>query len=509
MIDAGGKVLLPGLIDGHTHLIGNRYGIEEFIKHVAPRGVTSVITETIDFAMISGRSGMDSFVKGFDGQPIRIYYTVPPLAGLTPSEEVNALTRKEVLPFLKDPNCVGMGEIYWGNIFLKGKQGERIRKLASLTLGLGKRVEGHGAGAAGKKLQAYTCFGVSSDHEPINENDVLERLRLGYWVMIREGAVRRELAEIKGIFERKIDFRRLILVTDGMDPEGLLEDGYLDDSLRRALKLGVPPSVAYQMVTLNAAEHFRLDHLIGSLSPGKAADLLMIHSAEDFSPELVMCRGRILSEKGRSLVEPRKVTFPDDMYRMVKVDGSRLPSLPTRGKARAIELVTRLVTKESILDLEDPEATKDLLKIVAIDRLGRKKAFTGFIKGFGLQRGAYGATMNWDCVDLIVVGGDDPSIETAIGRLKEMGGGGVYAIGNEVVAEFPAPLCGIASLKPMETVREEVRRLEEALRRNGVRWEKPILTVDTLATPAIPHLRISHQGYVRFKDWKILPVEVR
>ena len=153
--------------------------------------------------------------------------------------------------------------------------------------------------------------------------------------------------------------------------------------------------------------------------------------------------------------------------------------------------------------------SKDLLKIVAIDRLGRKKAFTGFIKGFGLQRGAYGATMNWDCVDLIVVGGDDPSIETAIGRLKEMGGGGVYAIGNEVVAEFPAPLCGIASLKPMETVREEVRRLEEALRRNGVRWEKPILTVDTLATPAIPHLRISHQGYVRFKDWKILPVEVR
>ena len=225
VIDAGGKVLLPGLIDGHTHLIGNRYGIEEFIKHVAPRGVTSVITETIDFAMISGRSGMDCFVKGFDGQPIRIYYTVPPLAGLTPSEEVNALTRKEVLPFLKDPNCVGMGEIYWGNIFLKGKQGERIRKLASLTLGLGKRVEGHGAGAAGKKLQAYTCFGVSSDHEPINENDVLERLRLGYWVMIREGAVRRELAEIKGIFERKIDFRRLILVTDGMDPEGLLEDG--------------------------------------------------------------------------------------------------------------------------------------------------------------------------------------------------------------------------------------------------------------------------------------------
>jgi adenine deaminase len=508
VIDAGGKVLLPGLIDGHAHLIGNRYGIEEFVKHVIPCGVTSVVTETIDFAMIAGRSGLDFFVRGFGGQPIRIYYTVPALTGLTPSEEVNALTRKDVLSFLKDPNCLGMGEIYWGNIFLKGRQGERVRKLVSLTLGFGKRVEGHGAGAAGKKLQAYTCFGVSSDHEPITENDVLERLRLGYWVMIREGSVRRELAEVRGIFEREIDFRRLILVTDGMDPEGLLEEGYLDDSLRRALKLGVPPGVAYQMVTLNVAEHFRLDHLIGSLSPGKAADMVMIPSPGDFRPELVMCRGRIISRGSSPAAEPRKVPFPEEMCRTVKVEGYRPFSLPEKGTVRAIELVTRLVTKEALLDLADPETTRDLLKIVAIDRLGRGKAFSGLIKGFGLQRGAYGATMNWDCVDLIAIGADNLSIETVIGRLKEIGGGGVYAIGSEVVAEFPAPLCGIASLKPMETVRDEVKRLEEALGRNGVKWERPVLTVDTLASPSIPHLRISHEGYVRFKDWKVLPVEV-
>ncbi len=141
---------------------------------------------------------------------------------------------KNCLPLLKNPKCLGIGEIYWGNIFLEGRQGERIRELASIALDLGKKVEGHSAGATGRKLQAYTDFGVSSCHEPITEDEVLERLRLGYWVMIREGAVRKELPGVKGIFEKKIDFRRLILVTDGMDPEAFMEEGYLDASLKRA-----------------------------------------------------------------------------------------------------------------------------------------------------------------------------------------------------------------------------------------------------------------------------------
>jgi len=508
VIDAGGQTLLPGLIDGHTHVISARAGVEEFIKYVIPSGVTTVVTETIEFATVVGKAGIEYLAKGFEGQPIRLYHTVSPLCGLTPSEEVNVPSNEEFLSLLRDPKCVGLGEVYWGNIFLTGAQGERVRELAAAALDLGKRVEGHGAGASGKKLQAYSCFGVSSDHEPIMENEVLERLGLGYWVMVREGAVRKELTGVRGIFEKKIHFRRLVLVTDGMDPEGFMEEGYLDASLKSAIKLGVPPAVVYQMVTLNPAEHFRLDHLIGSLSPGKMADLVIIPSPEIFKPQLVMCGGKIIFEKGRSVAEPRKVTFPEDMYQTVKVGDFKLPSLPMKGKARAMELVTRLVTKESIIDLEDPEATKDLLMIISIDRLGRGKAFTGFIKGFGLRRGAYGTTMDWDCVDMIVLGQDPRSIETVIGRLEEIGGGGVYAIDNEVVAEFHAPLCGIVSRKPLEIVREEVRHLEDALKRNGVRWEKPVLTVDTLGTPAIPHLRITHQGYVRLKDWKILPVEV-
>jgi len=508
VIDADGMVLLPGLIDAPTHPLSHRSGIEEFIKHVIPCGVTTVITEMIEYGRIIGKDGIEYVAKGLEGQPIRFYYTLPPLCGLTVSEEVNAPSNKELLPFLKDPKYVGVGEVCRGNIFFKGRQSERVKELVSMALGMGKVVEGYTAGASGRKLQAEPDFGVSFSHEPMTEREILQRLRLGYWVMIREGSIRKELEGAKGIFRKKIDLRRLILATDGVDTVDFLTEGYLDASLRSALKIGVSPKLAYQMVTINVAEHFHLDHLIGSLSPGRMADILIIPSPDDFSPQWVMCDGKIIYRHGKSLVEPQKVLYPDTMFKTVKIRDYTLPSLPKRGNIRAMELVTRLVTKENIIDLENPEESKDAIMILALDRLGGEKAFMGLLKNFGLQRGAYGTTMGWDMTDLIAVGCDSQSMETVIGRLKEIGGGGVYAVGKEVVAEFSAPLCGIISLKPMEIVREEVRKLEESLRENGVKWEKPVLTVDTLGTPAIPHLRITHQGYVNVKDRKILPVEV-
>jgi adenine deaminase len=326
--------------------------------------------------------------------------------------------------------------------------------------------------------------------------------------MIREGGIRKELEGVKGIFKKKIDFRRLALATDGVDPEGFFTEGYLDASLRSMLKLGVPPKLAYQMVTLNVAEHFRLDPLIGSLSPGKMADLLIIPGPKDFSPRLVMCDGKIIYKDGKSLAEPRKVFFPEAMFNTVRVKNYHFPPVPQKGKARAMELVTRLVTQESIIDLEDPAESKDVNMILVINRLGSGKAFMGLLKGFGLQRGAYATTTSWDMPDMIVVGCDTQSMETVIGRLEEIGGGCAYAIGKEIVAELRAPLCGVISLEPMETVGSEVKKLEESLRRNGVRWEKPILTVDTFGTPAIPSLRITNHGYVRLKDREVLSLEV-
>ena len=507
-IDSGGMVLLPGLIDGHTHLTASKTLVDEFVKHVIPTGTTTVITETMEIGSVAGKDGIEWFVRGLDGQPIRFFYTVPPLCGLTPLEETKAPSNEALAPFLKDPKCVGLGEVHWSNLFLKGKQSERVLGLVSMMHAIEKRVEGHTAGASGKKLQAYTCFGVSSCHEPISEKEVLERLRLGYWVMIREGSVRQELPATRRIFDKKLDFRRVILCTDSVDPIDLIEKGSLDASLRTALKLGIPPELAYQMVTINVAEHFRLDHLIGALAPGKLADLVISPSPEEYSPQLIMVGGKTIFKEGKSLARPRKPTFPDYMYDTVKIGSYTLPPIPSTGKVRAMDLVTRLVTKETIVHLDDAGDSKDVIFALALDRLGSGKAFLGFLRGFGLKKGAIGSTMAWDTGDMIAVGRDLPSLKAVIQRAKEIGGGVVFAVGNEIVAELPARVCGVLSINTMEETRQEMKQLGNVLRENGVPWENPLLTLDTLTGCAIPHLRITHHGYVRMKDRQALSWEV-
>lgn len=507
VIDAEGMTLLPGLIDGHAHVL-LRSGLEEFIRCVLPGGTTTIVTELIEFGSILGLAGIEPAIRSMADQPLRFYYTFPPLCALTPAVESPAPEPADCLPYLEAPECLGLGEIYWSNLLLENRQGERVRELIARTLRLGKQVEGHTAGASGGNLQAYTGFGVSSDHEPISAAEALERLRLGYWVLIRQGSIREELPAIAELFRQDLDFRRMALCTDSVDPEGLLEQGYLDGSLRSALELGIPPARAYQMVTLNVAEHFRLDSLLGSLSPGKAADVVLIPSPAEYVPQRVLVGGRTVFREGKLLAEPRKATYPDALFSSIRIDGYRLEEPPRTGRCRAMELVTRLVTREKIVDFDRPEEAADVLLAVALNRsgIGESRSFTGFLQGYGLQRGACGTTMCWDTVDLVCVGAEMTSIRTVIERLKEIGGGAVFAVGETVVAEYPAPLCGIGSQEPMDVLVRQMKRLEEALRQAGVPWEKPILTLDTLTTASIPHFRITHEGYVRLRDRQILPL---
>ncbi|OPY80462.1 MAG: Adenine deaminase [Syntrophus sp. PtaU1.Bin005] len=505
VIDAEGMTLLPGLIDGHTHIL-MRSGLEEFIRHVLPGGTTTIITELIEFASFFGILGIEPLVRALKDQPIRFYYTLPPLCALTPALERTAPDNAAYLPYLEDPECMGVGEIYWSNLFLEGTQGSRVQELARMAILLGKRAEGHTAGAPAKSLQAYTGFGFSSDHEPITAAEAMDRLRLGYWVMVRQGSIRKELPEIAPLFRENLDFRRMALCTDSVDPQELLEQGYLEGSLRSALKLGIPPAQAYQMVTINVAEHFRLDHQLGSLSPGKAADVVVIPSPAEYEPRRILIAGKTVFSEGKTLVEPRHVEFPEALFSSVRIAGYQLEEPRKAGRCRAMELVNRLVTREKIIDFDNPEDAADVLYAAALNRTGGGKSFTGFLKGFGLKMGACGTTTSWDTVDMLCAGADMASIRTVIERLREIGGGAVFAIGETVVAECPLPLCGVVSLAPLKTLSAQMRNLDEALQNAGARWEKPVLTLDTLTTASIPHLRITHEGYVRMRDRKILPL---
>ncbi len=507
IIDAKGRTILPSLIEAHTHVM-SLTGIEEYVRFVIPSGTTTVVTETIELASVVGADGIDFFIRGLKYQPVRFFYTLAPLSALTSELEAYAPQPEIYREYLKDPYCLGIGEVYWPNALIDGEQGNRVRTLCRLGLAAGKLIEGHTAGARGIKLQAYTDLGISSCHEPITEEEVLERLRLGYWVMIRQGAIRKELDAVASIFTRNIDHRRVIICTDSMDPESFINEGSLDAAVRRAIKLGVPLEKVYQAVTINVAEHFGLSHVLGFLGPGRIADLVFIPSPGEYKPEIVMREGKVIYENNQLIEQPRKVEFPDWMFDTVRPD--RIPdlSMPESGRRRGIELVTRLVTKEVLIDFSDVSGSKDVIMALAVERTGRGGAFLGFIENFGLKRGACGSTMCWDTTDMIVLGCDPESISTVIKRLKAMGGGTVYAINDKVIAEYRAQLCGVVGLYTMEEARERIKAFEDALRENGVPWDKPMLTLVTLGTAAIPHLRISHEGYVRLRDHALLDIFV-
>lgn len=522
VLDTSGLTLVPGLIDGHTHI--NRLFVPEFVRALLPTGVTSVVTETMEFGATEGAAGIRPFVEALRDQPLRLYYTAPTLCGLTEEEEPAALEPTELDEMLADPRCLGLGEVYWSNALLPGAQGRRVRELIARTLAAGKVAEGHTAGAKGARLDAYVALGVSSCHEPISVEEALEVYRRGLLVMLRHGGIRRDLAALGPLFDRPLDFRRFALVTDSVDPERLATWGYLDQVVREALELGIPPHLVYRMASTNVAEHFRLEHELGHLAPGRWADLVALPGPKDFRPVFVMVGGTLVFDRGEVLAGPRPACLPPSLLGTVKVDPDRAlaaagppPLLPAgegpppgpqlgSGPLRVLEHVTNLVTRETLLTLEEA-ASAEVVPVLAVERTRGEQAFWGLLRGFGLREGAYGTTMTWDSPDLLVIGRDERSVRTALSRLVDNGGGGVFAREGEVVAEFRAPVCAVASLEPLERVRGALRDLTDALRRSGVPWEDPLLAVDTLTTPAIPHLRLTHRGYVRLKDRALLALQ--
>lgn len=508
VLDASGLTLVPGLIDGHTHL--TRLFVPEFVRALLPTGVTSAVIEAMEYGATHGPVGVRPFVEAIRGQPLRLYYTAPALCGLTEEEEPAPLTGPEFDELLADPLCLGLGEVYWSNALLPGTQGIRVRALIARTIAAGKTVEGHTAGAKGARLDAYTALGVSSCHEPISVDEALEVYARGLLVMLRHGSIRRDLENLRPLFDMPLDFRRFALVTDSVDPEGLENWGYLDRVVREALDLGIPAPVVYRMAGANVAEHFHLEHDLGHLAPGRRADLVAIPAAEDFRPVFVMVGGELVFDRGQVLAEPRATSVPNEMLHTLGFDPEETlalagppPEPPTDAPMRVIEYVTNLVTRESILSREEA-ARADLVPVLALERSRGDAAFWGFLRGLGLREGAYATSVTWDSPDIIVVGGDHQSVRTALRRLAENGGGGVFALGDTIRAESIAPICAIASAEPAARVREELRGLVAALRAAGVAWEDPLLAVDTLTTPAIPHLRITHRGYVRLRDRELL-----
>jgi len=509
VINANGKTLIPGLIDGHTHIDGP-YSISEIVKYAITGGTTTIITETSDIGSPLCYEGVIQFLRSAQNQPVKIFITVPPLVTLSPVTEEHALTVPQLRKLLRRKDVLGLGEAYWGDV-VNGNQ--RVLDLIAETLRQGKKVEGHSAGASGKKLQAYVSSGVSSCHEPISAEEVRERIKLGLFILIREGMVRRELEAIAPIKDDDNALNRLAIATDGVAPEQLISDGYMEFVVQKAINLGFDPVRAVQMATVNVARHFAIDDDIGGIAPGKYADIVIVPDLKTIKAEYVISNGRLVARNGQVLIKPRKHRYPRSLLNTVHLardftaDDFAIPAEGRQAKVRLIDQVTNLVTREAFIDMPVTEgqlkadAGKDIIKVAAIERAYRTgQRSTGLIRGLGLKRGAVAATDVWDCGDIIVVGADETDMALAVNRLKELGGGVVVIAGGSIAAEIALPVGGVISTEPVETLADKFKRIQQTAARLGAKSPNFCLTIDTLPTPAIPFLRICSSGLFDLKE---------
>ena len=514
VIDVKGKTVIPGLIDGHTHL-ALLSSAAEVLKYAIKGGTTAIVTETMEPFPVAGYEGLIDFLKSFENQPIKILATAPAMISI--SRTAHGISEQTLQKLLARDEIVGMGESYWQAVL---QDLDSILPLFEQTLRAGKTLEGHSAGASDKKLSAYIAGGVSSCHESINAEQVLERLRLGLHVMIREGAVRRDLKEAAKIRKCGIDLRRLVLVSDSLSPADLIENGYMEGIVQKAIDYGFEPIHAVQMATLNVAEHFSLDHLIGGIAPGRFADLVVIPDIATIEPRMVISNGRVVAENGKMLLFPRKHRFTQKSLNSIKLPREikssdfmiAAPAGAQKARVRVINMLTDLVTSEVVLTwpVTDgqlaADAKQDIIKISAIDRTHHPgNLFTGLIKGFGLKSGAIASSAAWDTSDIVVAGANDKDMAFAVNRIRSLQGGTVVCDQEKILAELPLPVFGLISDLPLPTIDRQLKELTRAAQNLGVPFPQPVLSLTTLTGAAIPYLRICEEGYVNLKDGKPTP----
>jgi len=511
VIDAQKKYLVPGFLDGHVHVESSQLTLTEFAKTVLPHGTTGIFFDAHEIANVLGINGVRLMLEEAKNTPLKAFATIPSCVPSTKNLETAGaeITVEDVKKALKWERVVGLGEMmnYPGVLSCDG---EVLSKITA-TLNAGKVVEGHAAALQDKQLTAYASAGISSCHESTTKTDGAQRLRLGLYTMIREGTVAKDLREvIKCITEEGCSSRNAVLVTDDRDAETLTTLGHVDHLVRRAIEEGVDPLSAVQMATLNVAEHFQLSSRIGSITPGKQADMLVLTSLEKAAVETTIINGQIVAHRGKLVA-----TFPNQKYpsfakrtihlkRALTENDFKIASPLGNVEVNVIGAKAESVFTDNLHEtifVENGEITaqpqRDLLKIAVVER--HKKTGNiglGLIKGLGMKKGAIATSVAHDCHNLITAGTNDHSMAKAVNMLSEIGGGLVAVNEEGQSAILKLPIAGLMSESSAKSVIAKRKHLELFVKELGCKDISVFMTLSFVALPVIPNLKITDRGLV-------------
>jgi len=513
VVDLKGSYLCPGLIDGHVHIESSMLRIPEFARVVVPHGTTTVVADPHEIANVLGMDGILYMMESSKGSPLGVYFVLPSCVPASELETAGSrLMSYDLSPLLREDWVVGVGEMmnYPGVLDRDGEV------LARIAIADGKRVDGHAPHLSGRDLNAYIAAGIASDHESSSLQEAREKLQRGMYVMIREGSAARNMEDLLPLVTPE-NARRCMLVSDDTDAAELLEFGHMDHKVKKAIGLGLNPVLAIQMATINPAEYFGLRDL-GAIAPGYRADMIVVNDFDSFRVEKVFRAGRLIAENGEMLDmggerRPRPLRGTVNVS-WIELEHFRIEAEGTR--ARVIELLpNQVVTKQVVhpIKTEDGGAVgdveRDILKLAVIERhLASGNTGLGFVKGFGLQRGALASSVAHDSHNIIVVGTNDQDMMNAAVQIVKMQGGLVVAAQGKILATVPLPIAGLMSEKSAKEVRVEMEIIEKAAQDIGCSVPNPFMAMSFLALPVVPHLRLTDKGLVDVDEFGFVPLFV-
>jgi adenine deaminase len=526
VIEAKGRFLVPGLLDGHMHVESGMVTVTEFVRAVGVRGTTGMFIDPHEIANVFGLKGVKLMVDEAQKQPIHVWVQMPSCVPSAPGLETpgSSIGPKEVAEAMKWKGIIGLGEMMnFPGVFMGDK---KMIDEMSATRAAGKVIGGHYASPdLGLPFHGYVAGGAEDDHEGTRLDDAVARVRQGMKAMLRYGSAWFDVAaQVKAITERKLDSRRFILCTDDSHAETLTQEGHMDRVLRHAIDEGLNPMIAIQMMTINTAEHFGLTKEMGMIAPGRWADVVLVEDLMNFKADVVIAKGQVIAEKGewqvklpvvkypqwvtRSMKMKRKLTAADFVLQTRAADGAEVEAnvigvIENQAPTRHLKLKVKAENGEVKADMK-----RDIAKIALVERhRATGKVVVGLVKGFEFTRKcAIGSTVAHDSHHMIVVGTDEESMAIAANELAKCGGGQVVVLDGKVVGLVEFPIAGLMSNERADIVAKKAGTVLEGFKMCGSELNNPNMQLSLLALVVIPELRISDKGLVDVTRFDFVPV---
>jgi len=507
-IDLKGKYVCPGFIDAHVHIESSLCTPPEFARAVVPHGVTSIAADPHEIANVLGLQGINYMLESSEHIPMDVFIMASSCVPATHMETSGAnLEADDLSLLLNNPRVPGLAEVmnFPGVVF--GDEG----MLDKLSLYKDKVLDGHCPALTGKQLNAYVTSGIMSEHECTTVEEAMEKLRLGMTILIREGTTTRNLKPLLPMVTPE-NHHYLCFCTDDRIPASLVDDGSIDYMVRVAIEFGLDPILAIRMGTLNTARYFRL-YDRGVIAPSKRADMVVFSDIQDLHAEMVFKDGQLVAKDGAMVTEhaaqgaislPNTMNLTQDAIDFsIRAQGEQMRVIGAIGDQVVTGHLTESATVVDGFVVSDTE--RDILKMAVLERHHASgKIGKGFIKGFGLKRGALAGTVGHDHHNLIVIGTDDASMQAAVQAVIDMKGGLAAVDGDTVLATLPLPVAGLMSDEPMETVREKYDAMIAAAHELGSELPDPMMTMSFMGLEVIPSLKLTDIGLVDVEKFELV-----